>query len=210
MLRILFTYPQAIPHETLLVNNLMKEDWDFLHVRKPDFDRDEMMNYLEVIPDLHHKIVLHSHYDLIKEYDLAGICLNRKALGTMTYEEELTSSCDIRPLTNRNGIISIFGVKPDLVAYSAHGFSEIQSLPFNTDYVFLSPIFDSISKKGYRSGFDDPQIISAFNRDTDRKVIALGGVNNDRMARCEELGFEGYAMLGHIWEKYFTFVETIQ
>lgn len=210
MLKILFTYPEALPHETLLLQNLMQEEWDFLHVRKPDYSKEEMINFLELISDFHHKVVLHSHYELIQEFDLAGININAKAMANLSYQDELTSACDVRDLCLKDGQITVRGQRPDLVTYSAHRFGEVQQLAFNTDYVFLSPIFDSISKVDYHSAFNDYEILSAFLKDSDRKIIALGGIDNSRIEICEKLGFEGYAMLGDIWKKYFTFVETIQ
>ncbi len=210
MLKILFTYPETLPHETRLLENLMANEWDFLHVRKPDFSKEEMVNFLELIPDYHHKVVLHSHYELAHQFDVAGINKNKKALVRLSHSDELTSACDTRELIVKNGELFLFGRKLDLVTYSAHGFTEVQQLPFKTDYIFLSPIFDSISKEGYKAKFEDEEILSAFLRQNQRRFIALGGINNDRVKKCQELGFDGYAMLGHIWEKYFTFVETIQ
>lgn len=188
----------------------MEEDWDFLHVRKPDYDKDELINFLEMIPQYHHKVVLHSHYELIKEFDVAGINITNSAMANLSYEDELTSSCDIRELSVKNGEIYCYGVKPDLVSYSGHGFTEVQNLQFNTSYVLLSPIFDSISKAGYRSQFEDKEILADFLRTVDRRVIALGGIDHNKVKECEELGFDGYAMLGSIWTTYFTFIETIQ
>jgi len=188
----------------------MQDEWDFLHVRKPDYSKEEMINFLEMIPAFHHKIVLHSHYELINEFEVAGINVNRKALGRLSYNDELTSACDIRELYVNEGQLVAYGTKPDLVSFSAHGYREIEDLPFKTDYIFLSPIFDSISKKGYQSSFNDPEILAAFLANSQKRIIALGGVNNDRIETCKSLGFDGYAMLGNIWEKYFTFVETIQ
>lgn len=210
MLKILFTYPETLPHESLLLNNLLTEEWDFLHVRKPDYSKEEMMNFLELIPDFHYKVVLHSHYELIHEYELAGINMNRKGMAQLSYSDELTSACDVRALVLKKGSIYVKDMVPDLVTYSAHSFSEIQQLPFKTDYVFLSPIFDSISKICYQSAFNDAEILRDFLTNTPRKIIALGGVDNTKIAIVKELGFDGYAMLGDIWKKYFTFVETIQ
>ncbi|MFT5818988.1 MAG: hypothetical protein ACI8ZM_000210 [Crocinitomix sp.] len=210
MLKILITYPEALPHETLLLQNLMQEEWDFLHVRKPDYSKEELVNFLELIPDHHHKIVLHSHFELIHEFDVAGINLNAKAMANLSYQDELTSACDVRDLCLKDNHIYVRGERPDLISYSAHRFGEIQQLPFQTDYVLLSPIFDSISKIDYHSAFDDYEVLTAFLKETDRKIIALGGIDNSRIEVCENFGFDGYAMLGNIWRKYFTFVETIQ
>lgn len=210
MLKILFTYPEALPHETLLVKNLMKEEWDFLHVRKPDYSKSELINYLELIPEFHHKIVLHSHYELIHEFDLAGISLNKKMLHKISMKDELSSACDVRELTISNGELLVYGQKADLVTYAAHFFGEVQQLPFKADYIFLSPIFDSISKTGYKAAFEDLEVLKAFLKQEKNRIIALGGINQERIDVCGQLGFDGYAMLGDIWKRYFTFVETIQ
>ncbi len=211
MIRALFTYPEALPHETILLTNLMEEEWDFLHVRKPDYSKEEMINFLEMIPQYHHKVVLHSHYELIRQFDVAGINLNQKSMAMLSYSDELTSTCDIRELELKSdNNVYVFGEKPDFVSYSAHGFNEIIGLPFKTDYVFLSPIFDSISKTGYKSAFEDTEVLTTFLNTSKQRIIALGGIDNTKMELCKTLGFDGYAVLGHIWNKYFTFVETIQ
>jgi thiamine-phosphate pyrophosphorylase len=205
MIKILFTYPQALPHETRLIENLMNEEWDFLHVQKPDYSRDELINFLELIPQHHHKIILHNHRDLIKEFDLAGVNLNRRDMAELSFEDELTSACDIRDFCVKNGRIMIKGIQPDLVTFTAQNFRDIESLPFHTDYVFYSS-----SNIDLGSSINDPEILQSFLIQTNKKVIAMGEVNNDQIKIFEELGFDGYAMLGGIWEKYFTFVETIQ
>ncbi len=210
MLKILITYPETLPHESLLINNLMEGDWDFLHVRKPDFSRDEMINFLELIEKHHHKVVLHSHFDLLRVFNLAGLHINRKSFAEISFEDELSSTCDQRFLLVKDRQLYLHGERPDLVTYSAHSFREIQAIPFKTDYVFLSPIFDSISKTNYASAFNDAEVLSAFLRATKERVIALGGIDMNRIRACEELGFKGYAMLGDIWKKYFSHVETIQ
>lgn len=65
------------------------------------------------------------------------------------------------------------------------------------DYLFLSPIFDSISKAGYRSAFSHEQLQRAADEGViDRKVIALGGVTPERIPYLHSLGFGGVAMLG--------------
>ena len=210
MLKILFTYEDNLPHETLLLNNLMEGDWDFLHVHKPDYSRDEMINFLELIPNHHDKVILHSHFDLVHEFDLAGVNINRQALAEISYEDELTSTCDRRFLLVSNRQLLVNGERPAIVTYSAHGFREIQEVPFKMDYVFLSPIFDDILKIGYDSAFNDAEVLAAFLAGTKERVIALGGVDANRIPICEALGFKGYAMLGDIWKKYFSHVETIQ
>ena len=70
----------------------------------------------------------------------------------------------------------------------------------NYDYLFLSPIFDSISKNGYRSGFSDEALQEASDMGIiDEKVIALGGVTLDKIAYLKKMKFGGVAMVGGIY-----------
>ena len=71
------------------------------------------------------------------------------------------------------------------------------------DYVFLSPIFDSISKEGYSSHFTQP-VLKELQRTKviDRKVMALGGINLDRIKLAKDLGFGGVVVLGDIWNRF--------
>ena len=67
----------------------------------------------------------------------------------------------------------------------------------DADYVFLSPVFDSISKSGYSSAFTDAQLRSA--PEIDGHVYALGGVRPEHFPLLAEYGFGGAALLGHVW-----------
>ena len=65
------------------------------------------------------------------------------------------------------------------------------------DYLFLSPIFDSISKRGYLSKFSHNELLNASIRGIiDDKVVALGGVTPDKLSYLKSLHFGGAAMLG--------------
>lgn len=63
--------------------------------------------------------------------------------------------------------------------------------------MFLSPIFDSISKHGYGSAFSHETLRKAAAEGIiDEKVVALGGVTPENAGWLEKLGFGGAAMLG--------------
>ena len=65
------------------------------------------------------------------------------------------------------------------------------------DYLFLSPIFDSISKVGYKSAFTEDMLKDASAKGViDEKVVALGGVTFNRIPYLKELNFGGAAMMG--------------
>lgn len=72
------------------------------------------------------------------------------------------------------------------------------------DYVFLSPIFPSISKAGYggtgaAAAFPDADRLASALAGSRYPVLALGGVTPERFPELAELGFAGAALLGGIW-----------
>lgn len=62
------------------------------------------------------------------------------------------------------------------------------------DYVTLSPVFDSISKSGYMAAYSHEELLRLSGAPT--KVIALGGVNPERIDFLKRYNFTGFAMLG--------------
>jgi thiamine-phosphate pyrophosphorylase len=70
------------------------------------------------------------------------------------------------------------------------------------DYLFLSPIFDSISKKGYRSAFSPEQLTKAGKEGViNEKVIALGGITPEKKTAIKDWNFGGIAVLGFLWQE---------
>lgn len=56
----------------------------------------------------------------------------------------------------------------------------------------MSPIFSSISKKGYEGrGFD----VNTINK----RIIGMGGVTTENINEFTKLGFKGVGVLGGIW-----------
>jgi len=201
MKRIILSYPASIENELEKVNELLTDnEIDFFHLRKLDFDYTQMKDYLAKIDDdLHNKIIIHSHYSLITDFDLAGINLNRKALNQLVYADEV-DKCFIQPLVLNNRQIEVNRELPNMVTYSAHSFEEVNNLVFDVDYAFLSPIYDSISKQNYKSNFTDKNKLKQELIKTNTKVIALGGVTDGKVNELKDLGFDGVAQLGNYWE----------
>ena len=83
------------------------------------------------------------------------------------------------------------------VSRSCHSLEEVKQYKNACDYVFLSPIFDSVSKQGYVSAFAYETLKQASGDGIiDGKVVALGGVTPDKISRLRSLNFGGAAMLG--------------
>ncbi len=80
-----------------------------------------------------------------------------------------------------------------------HSLEELEACKEKYEYAFLSPIFDSISKKDYKTQFSQTksELISEL---CGKPVIALGGIDEDKVQICRELGFAGVAVCGAIWQ----------
>lgn len=67
------------------------------------------------------------------------------------------------------------------------------------DYLFLSPIFNSISKPNYPAQFPLEQLRASTI--IDDKVIALGGIALERLPLLHGIPFGGVALLGDFWNR---------
>lgn len=172
MLRIAITPPEIHPDEATIIKSILDAGWDFVHLRHPDASLRDMRNLIEAIPQhLHGRLKLHGHFDLLCDFNLGGINLNRR--------------CPVAP-TYFTGAVS----------RSCHTLDEVRRHVRECSYVTLSPIFPSISKPGYRGKFT-PTELSAI---PDGKVVALGGIVPQRINELAQYPFAGYAVLGYLWE----------
>ena len=179
---IVITTPYFFTEEDRILTTLFESGLDYLHLRKPDTPPIYSERLLSLIPEQYHKkIVAHDHFYLTKEFNLMGIHLNHR-------NPEIPE--------NYKGHISC----------SCHTFDEVKRRKGPCDYVFLSPVFNSISKTGYESHFSGTQLLQASKEKIiDRKTIALGGVTTDNIQYAKQLGFGGVAVLGDLWNCFNRF-----
>ena len=149
------------------------------HLRKPSWTIDETRGYLDKInPKFYSRIFPHDHYELFREYGLKGIHINER---NSDYNDELKKQSIPKSV-------------------SAHSILEADVYAINKfDDVLLSPIFDSISKSGYSSAFNEEELKLFLEKSRESEVIALSGVSSENLMQCKELGFDGVAVLGAIW-----------
>ena len=87
-----------------------------------------------------------------------------------------------------------------------HSLSELeQCRNKGYSYVFLSPVFDSISKQGYKSSFEHPELKKQLLKMKETpglpEVIALGGIDEHNIVAAMDMGFDGIAVLGALWNE---------
>lgn len=175
-----------IPYEHYLLNLLFCEGLKYYHLRKNEYSEKKMRIYLEKLPPyFYDRIIIHSHFNLVKEYGLKGAHFTKKNIKK-----------------HHNDIKGEFKDFSHL-SFSLHSIREIMKLEYNFNYIFLSPVFDSISNKGYNSKFK-PEALKFFLKENKKRhqIIALSGIDQRSVVKARELGFDGAALLGHIWTNF--------
>ena len=176
---ISITTPTYFVEEDQILTALFEEGLDILHLRKPNTSPVYAERLLTLIPEkFHNRIVVHDNFYLKDEYNLKGIHLNsRNPEAPTNYTGHISASC--------------------------HSFDDILAKREETDFLFLSPIFDSISKKGYQSAFTQEDLKEASEKGIiDKNIIALGGINENNIEQVKALNFGGVALMGGLWSKF--------
>lgn len=176
---VLITPPKFFIEEDKILTALFEEGLDILHLRKPDTVPMYSERLLSLIPQQYHKrIVTHDHFYLKEEFNLMGVHLNsRNPNIPLNYKGHVSCSC--------------------------HSMEEVRQKKGHFNYVFMSPIFDSISKKEYLSNFSTDELKKASKEGLiDKKVIALGGISPENIRTIKQYGFGGAAILGDIWDRF--------
>ena len=173
MLWLVITSPTFFPGEAAFIHRLFAHGVDIVHLRKPGATADDCARLLDdLTSDDRRRIVIHDFFELAQPYGLRGIRLNaRRSTVPDGWQGHVSRSC--------------------------HSLEEVKRYKDACDYVFLSPIFDSVSKQGYASAFTDETLREASKDGIiDHKVVALGGVTPDKIDYLQQLNFGGAAMLG--------------
>ncbi len=181
---IIITLPYFFEGEVEKIAAFLEDDKaDLVHIRKPGASVEDVerliLQILATAPDkssVNNRLVIHDHHQLAVKYVLHGIHLNSRFPSA---PEEWQGS----------------------ISRSCHSMEELKIWKDRCKYLSLSPIFDSISKKGYMSAFSEEEIRRAHQEGIiDEKVVALGGVTFDKLERVKEMGFGGAMILGDAWK----------
>ncbi|MBL1280715.1 MAG: thiamine phosphate synthase [Fluviicola sp.] len=186
---VLISPETDIKNEIQILHQLFDAGLEFYHFRKPSKSLQEHRDYLNQIDEKHHdKIITHYFHELANEFNLKGIHLQeqvRKDLGVNIedYISEQHQSSNAPKLQSSKTLT---------ISSSFHDPSTLENCSTNFDYNLLSPVFSSISKKGYEGkGFD----VSG----TKKTIVGMGGVNEDTIEATLKLGYKGIGVLGGVW-----------
>lgn len=174
---VVITLPYFFNEEADAITLMFQSGLQRLHLRKPESGIEECRQLISNIPSVYHKrIVLHDHYQLAAEFRVGGVHLNsRNPLPPESWTGSVSRSC--------------------------HTLEEVVEWKEKCDYVTLSPIYDSVSKQGYKSAFSKEQILNAQSQGIiDENVMALGGITKHNVCETLALGFGGVMVLGDAWQ----------
>jgi len=176
---VLIAPENDIPNEIATLTRLFEEGLEFYHLRKPSKDYKQHGAYLNQIDKKYHnRIVVHYHHELVNEFNLKGI-----------HFQEQKRRDHIDNPSNYFKNLQMFG---KTISSSFHEPEDLANCYFEFDYHLLSPVFSSISKKGYKGrGFDVNHI--------NKKIVGMGGVTPDNLSEFDALGFKGVGVLGGVW-----------
>ncbi len=177
---IAITKPYFWQGEALAICRLLDSGWERVHIRKPGASPRQVADLIASIPVVYRRALsLHDHFELAAEYGIGGVHLNNR---------------NPLPPAGWQGIVS----------RSCHSLQEVADSS-GLDYVTLSPIYDSISKPGYRSRFGIDSLMCAHLEG----VYALGGVTFARLDEVKNTGFSGAAMLSEAWNTRMDILQLI-
>jgi thiamine-phosphate pyrophosphorylase len=174
-----------VPNETTIVNQLFDNGLELFHLRKPMYSEKDIIKYCELLnPEHLSKISLHQHHQIALNYNIKFLHFNKSYIDNGKLNDFINSYAD----------------KIDEISFSTsfHSWEQLMSENKNIfDYCFLSPVFDSISKKDYKQQLNNDFIIPKI---IDIKVFALGGIDISKVENVFNRKFYGIALLGYLWE----------
>lgn len=171
---IVVSSPDIFLGEGAVINELFDSGLQCFHLRKPNSTDEEIQLLIDDISfGFHDRIVLHHKADLAEDNNFKRLHINYSFFKANDLpREKFKLSC------------------------SVHSWEEYRGVKNSMEYVFISPVFDSISKPYYKAETELHEI--PVNKGAE--IIALGGINSDNLLRAKEIGFDGVAVLGMIWE----------
>lgn len=176
---ILITEPDFIPNEEKFITAFFNEGLEMLHLRKPEATPLQMHELISKIDEkFHSQIMIHSQYKLLETFQLRGLHFTEKSKGQIQNYKKIHCKRSL----------------------AVHDLSDLKCVDNSIDYVFLSPLFSSVSKVGYSKQWNFESIKAELSGYRNFQVKALGGITLDNVKQVKELGFDDFALLGSIWE----------
>ena len=208
-MKLIVISPEAEdPREHAVLAEFFAAGLTSYHLRKPTWTRPQLAAWLHALPsNFHPCIVLHTHHDLALEFPLGGlhdrdpsqstchVLSDNAPLPFSSYNDILNSVCHV--IRDKHPV-----EYPSLHSRAVHDLPTLRSSLDTYDRLLVSPIFPSFSKPNYgpSSKLAEVELRAVLALPRRAEVIGLGGIDASRVPACRELGFDGVAVLGAIWQ----------
>lgn len=187
---IVISAPFPVPEEVSVVNRLFEAGLQYYHIRSPFVDSDTQRKFIwQIGEDYRRRLVIHQHFEIAESLPIWGIHFKENNVKLLAQGDPAYLYWVNHKIANPNFHLSA----------SFHDLEVIQKAKEPYDYVFISPVFESISKEGYTGSFNLSSIQKTAYL-TKQKIIVMGGVEPENIPIVHELGVDGVAVLGYIWK----------
>jgi len=166
------------------------------HLRKPQWSVAKTEAWLRDIPaEWRGRIVLHGHPMLAQQFGVLGVHEKDGTAGALRNGGEAGGAGSVH--------LKCAAANQIFRSTSRHELETLRQAMGKFDSIFYGPVFPSISKQGYgRDRSEDQTELSEWLRAGGARrtqVLAIGGITAERLERCEQMGFDGAAVLGAVW-----------
>ena len=183
---IVISPSKQVDAEVPCLLNMFEQGLPTYHLRKTKFSTKDLRNLiLQIPPKYHNRIIIHSHHELAKQFNLKGIYISRSHK-----KRRFRTWLKMKLLKLRKGHL-----QTSTTFRSIDGLLDYES---KYDYVFLAPVFDSLLGN-FQAGYSEKNVMNTI-KNTQYEVIARGGISVDTIQKTHELGFAGAAFYSSIWK----------
>jgi thiamine-phosphate pyrophosphorylase len=184
------TLPGFIPGEADLLEGMLEAGLKKLHIRKPGAEDDDKAEMLErLAPRWASRLVLHGSAELARQYGIAQV----HGSVELTNGKGKSGGGPSVGASNGGGLVA-----GPAISTSVHSWEEFEALPAGLAYAFISPLFDSISKPGYRANM---ALLGQPEGSLPCLPVGLGGIGADTIREMISRKWKGAAVLGWVWEE---------
>lgn len=176
---IVVTSPGPVQNETDIINTLFDNGLKLLHVRKPHATFEQVQLLIEAINVIYHPLlVLHQYHEMSQQY----------LISRLHYKETHRLASSVHQLASLQQ-------KGFVLSTSVHSWLYYNALPAVFKYAFIGPVFNSISKTGYKAMQD----VNTVVKTNGISRIAIGGITKENCNHTLLNAFDGIAVLGAVW-----------
>lgn len=171
---------QLYMREAVEINRLFQSGMQLYHIRHHNISEVDLRSLIEEVePKYLSRIVANHNHAIARDMGITRF----------HFTEEDRKLWGKKKWKNRS--------ENETYSTSVHTLEDFNKLPDFFEYAFLSPVFDSISKPGCKAVKFD---LSRRDLEKPIKLIGLGGIHSRNVHEALEMGYDGVAVLGAIWE----------